>query len=307
MLDSVPIPVHIALTPRQADHYDVELTGPPEVHLSFTGPPSRIRELRGQLQRGELCVEKTLSVPDDRQEESQYHDTIRVDADEVHPPAGVVPSVVEGKNRLSVTLRRLVERRLPVRYEHPLDDRVTNVVIEPTTVLVRGPQDILDRARSIPTQAYPLPTRLDAATGQEVISVPAVPLAQDLDGRPVKTTPAAVAVRFTLQPQQKVFEVEAPIQFLCPANFGLRPLFGDERAGKITLRLRGPAAEESPAVVAYVDLGGRKWEPGLFEEPLRLQLPKDFQLAQSPPRLVAFQLAPADQPAKPGEPPRGGP
>ena len=85
-----------------------------------------------------------------------------------------------------------------------------------------------------------------------------------------------------------------PVQFLCPANFGLRPLFGDERAGKITLRLLGPAIGEPPTVVAFIDLSGDKWKSGLYEEALRLQLPKDFQLAQSLPRSVAFQLVPAD-------------
>src|SRR5262249_51656941 len=94
------------------------------------------------------------------------------------------------------------------------------------------------------------------------------------------------------QPQQRLYELaEVPVQFLCPASFPLKPLFGDERGGKITLRLMGPAGDESPAVIAFIDLTGRKWEPGLYEEPVNLQLPKDFQLAQSPPRLVAFQLA----------------
>ena len=58
-----------------------------------------------------------------------------------------------------------------------------------------------------------------------------------------------------------------------------------------------PVGDEPPSVVAFIDLSGRKWEPGLYEEQLRLQLPKDFQLAQNPPKLVAFQLAPPE-PAK---------
>jgi hypothetical protein len=58
------------------------------------------------------------------------------------------------------------------------------------------------------------------------------------------------------------------------------------------VRVLGPFGEEAPAVIAFIDLGGRKWEPGLYEERLKLQLPKDFQLTQSPPRLVSFQLVP---------------
>src|SRR5262249_48591435 len=56
MLDAVPIPVTILLAPNQADQYDLEVTGQSQVLASFSGPPSRIRELRGQLQRGELRV-----------------------------------------------------------------------------------------------------------------------------------------------------------------------------------------------------------------------------------------------------------
>src|SRR5207244_888891 len=101
--------------------------------------------------------------------------------------------------------------------------------------------------------------------------------------------------QLSLQPEQKAYELpEVSVQFLAPANFSLRPLFTDDRAGKITLRLLGPAGEETPTVVAFVDLSSRKWEAGLYEEPVRLQLPKDFQLAQKPPRPVAFQLVPAD-------------
>src|SRR5207253_9909472 len=111
-----------------------------------------------------------------------------------------------------------------------------------------------------------------------------VPLVQEIEGRRIRTVPATVTALIALQPQQKVYELsEMPIQFLSPANFPLRALFTDERAGKITLRLLGPAGEETPSVVAFVDLSGRKWEPGLYEEPVRLQLPKDFQLGQKPP------------------------
>src|SRR5438093_6701432 len=54
LLDNVPIPVQVSLAPGQADHYEVEVSGPCQVPVSFLGPPSRIRELRGLLQRGEL-------------------------------------------------------------------------------------------------------------------------------------------------------------------------------------------------------------------------------------------------------------
>jgi hypothetical protein len=67
-------------------------------------------------------------------------------------------------------------------------------------------------------------------------------------------------------------------------------LFGDKDAGKITVRLVGPIREELPAVVAYVDLCGRNWQPGWHEQPLKIYVPKGFELVQTGPRSVAFQL-----------------
>jgi hypothetical protein len=305
MLDQVPIPVQIAVASGQADHYEIEVNGPTQVPVSFTGPPSRIRELRGMIQRGEMQIEATLSVPEDRQDEPRYVEAIRIESGDVHPPPGVQAVVVEGRNRIPVTLHRLVERRLPVRYEHAAEDGIGPVKIEPPSVLVRGPQEIFERERTIPTQVVPLPPRTEASVVKEEIVKVTLPLAQELGSRPIRATPASVQVQVTRRPQQKVYELnDVSIQFLCPPNFGLRPLFGDERAGKISLRLRGPAGDEPPVVTAYIDLGGRKWEAGLYEETLRLQLPRDYQLAQGTPRRVAFQLVPVEAAAKSGETPR---
>ena len=122
-------------------------------------------------------------------------------------------------------------------------------------------------------------------------------LVHELDGRPIRPTPAEVTVRLTLQPRQKLYEVaDVPVQFLCPANFPLRPQYVNERANKVNLKFWGPAAGEPPAVLAFVDLTGRNFEPGLYaDEPLRLQLPKDAQLAQNPPRSAAFRLVPLSE------------
>ena len=68
---SVPVPVQISLTPGQAEQYDLEITGPAQIAASFTGPPSRMRELRSMLQKGGLRVGVMLTVPTDRQQESQ--------------------------------------------------------------------------------------------------------------------------------------------------------------------------------------------------------------------------------------------
>jgi hypothetical protein len=160
-------------------------------------------------------------------------------------------------------------------------------------------QEVLDRIREVPTRRdMHLPLREPVAR-PETVTIEAIPLVSEIEGHRIRAVPAHVKAQITLQPRQKTYELtDVPVQFLCPANFSLKPIFRDERAGKITLRLVGPFGEEAPAVTAFVDLGGRKWEPGLYEEPLKLQLPKDFQLAQSPPRLVAFQLVMPEQATK---------
>lgn len=313
-LDNVPIPVQIALAAGQSEQYDLEVTGPAQVLVTFMGPPSRIRELRGWLQRGEMQVQMAMTVPEDRLGESRYFDTVRIDATDLHPPPGVRPIVLEGRNRVPVTLRRLVERQLPVRLSHNLDDRIGRIQIEPAAVLVRGPQEILDRARSISTKLYYPPTRTETSPLQEIESVGRVGLVHELEGRPVETTPGQVAVRLTLQARQKVYDLtEVPVQFLVPAKFGLRPQWETDRGGKINLKVIGPAAEETPAVFAYLDLTGGKYEAALYaDEPLKLQLPKDFQLPpnQAPPRSGTFRLVPIptlEMPRDPGLGPVGPP
>jgi hypothetical protein len=75
----------------------------------------------------------------------------------------------------------------------------------------------------------------------------------------------------------------------------LRPKFiGDGRSGEITLRLQGPDTSEEPKVSAYIDLTQGNFLAGLNHEAVRLELPRDFQLAQDPPRPIAFELMPVD-------------
>jgi hypothetical protein len=302
MLDNVPVPVQIALEAGQAEHYGLEVAGLAQVPVSFVGPPSRLRELRGLLQRGELRVDVTLAVPEAHQAEPRYHDTVRIDAADIRPPSGVTPIVVEGRNRLSVTLHRLVERRLPVRFDHPADDRVAGAVVEPDTVVVRGPQDVLDRLAALPTQPFVLPPPPEGSRAETVVVGP-VPLAEEAEGKAVRASPEAVTVRLTLRPKNKLYEVEVPIRFLCPPGFPSRPRFRNERDGKVTVQVLGPALEDSPKVSAYIDLTAGKFTAsgvsGLYAEALQVQLPTGFRLAQPLPRYVAFELVAPEAPALP--------
>jgi hypothetical protein len=148
----------------------------------------------------------------------------------------------------------------------------------------------------ISTQPFNLP-EIDAALEEENdFTAGSVPLVHELEGRRVQATPGAVKVRLTLKPGQKVYELtDIPVEFLCPANFPWKARFvGGEHAGRVSLRILGPVLAEPPAVTAFIDLTqpGRQFTGGLYtDEPIRLQLPKEFELAQSPPRAAPFRLS----------------
>jgi hypothetical protein len=172
--------------------------------VSFAGPAPRLRELRGLLQRGELFVDVTLAVPEAHQNEPRYQDVVRVDPEDVHAPEGVTPILVEGRNRIPVTLHRLVERRLPVRFDHGPDDAVSQAVFDPPTVVVRGPQEVLDHLRALPTQPFVLPAPPEGTVAETVVLGP-VALADEVEGKPVRATPDAVTLRVTLKPRNKLY------------------------------------------------------------------------------------------------------
>jgi hypothetical protein len=242
-------------------------------------------------------------VPSEHQSDARFVDILRLDASEMQLPPGVHGVIPENHSRVHVTLRKVIEKRLTVRLNHTGDDRVEQVVVEPSTVIARGPKEILEREEFIPTQLYTV-KNLPAGAQPYVMEDPdCVPLVSEIGGRAIRVAPAQVAVRFTLRPRQKVLElVDVPVHFLCPNNFPYRPQFTSERAGQITLRVQGPATQGRPNVAAYVDLTHRKFGQGLHaEEPIQVQLPAGFQLAQEPPRLSSFKLVPLDGLAKSGE------
>jgi hypothetical protein len=296
-IDNVPIPVQITLASHQAEDYEIEVNGPSQVPVSFAGASSRLRGLRSLLQQDAVKAEVTVTVSDDRLNNSRYVEDVRVDPADVHAPSGVTPMMVEGRNRVQVCIRRLVERRLPVRFAGVPEERVGHAIIEPAAVLVRGSREILDHLRFIPTQPYPVAPENEEAPQEEASKLDSVPLVRELRGRPIRCTPGSVRVQFTLMPPFKIYELtDVPVRFLCPDNMALQPVFlGDQGAGKISLRVKGPTGEESPRIAAFIDLAnlGRKLKPGLYPgEPVQVQLPQGFELAQEPPRAGLFQLLP---------------
>jgi hypothetical protein len=291
-IDNISIPVRITLAADFADLYDLEVTGSPHILASFVGPPSGIRELRTMLQRGEVQVSVPVTVPNERRHEERYGDTVRVQAADVPVPAGVTAVVAQGRNRIPLTLRRLGERRLPVRLNQTPDERVREVVLGPETVVVRGPVDILERARWALTRPYHLPP--SAGHGRQQMVTAELPLLPEMEGRPVRCEPGFVSARIYLQRRPRTYQLkQVPVKFLCPMSFPLRPQFADRQAGLIPLRVKGPGAAP-PKVTAFVDLTAGKCRPGLNVKPLRLQLPPGCRLAQDPPGPVEFQLVPTE-------------
>lgn len=292
ILDNVSIPVTVALATSKSEQFALEVAGAQQVVVSFSGSPQRMRELRGVLQRNELQVHLTVGVPPERELEPRFADTVVVTASDIPAPHGVKVLVVEGRNRIPVVFQRIVERRLPVRFEHGGEDASAQIIVEPATVTVRGPQELLDRAKFIATEPAPLPGRgATTATGP---SLARIDVEQTLEGRPVTVWPSRVTVKVYSRQQKRYDLVDVPIHFLCPPNFTLRPQFIDERAGRFTLKLLGPVKDEPPKVQAFVDLTRGRFSSGLNHEPLQLQLPRDYTLIQEPPRVIAFELLPAD-------------
>ncbi len=293
-LDNVPVPVEVVLSTRQGEQFSLELpSSRSQVSVSFTGPPQRLRELQMMLQRKELHVVKTISVPDDRLNESRFSDSVVIEATDINAPQGVTSHVSEGRNSIQYTLHRLIERWLPVRFDCIREGTTFPVVMDPATVLVRGPKEVLANAKDICTQPSELPSR-PLHTPANVAAIGRVPLVHEMEGRAVRVTPSTVQVRVPGQARKKYVLNDIQVHFLCPPNFHFKPQFLDERAGKLNLELLGPVQDEAPRIHAYIDLSKGKFLSGLNHEPLQLQLPGGFQLVQEPPRVVAFQLLPGD-------------
>jgi hypothetical protein len=298
VLDRVPIPVQIQLAKPYAGNYDLEVNGHSRVAVSFSGPPSRIRELRRRLLRGLVQLSVTLTVPEERQNDASYRDSVRVDTDDIPVPPGVAAVAAEESTTIPYTIRRLAERILPVHLDYAGETRISQIKIEPATVTVRGPKDILDRIWSISTMPYALSQTPDASAGNNTVRGE-VSLVSELEGRPLQTTPKSVAFSFRVRPRQKTYEVtDVPVRFLCPPHYAFRPRFARDHSGKVNLRVQGPAGEESPPVVAFVDLTSGTFGRGRNLEPVRLQLPKEFTLVQETPPLVSFILEPVEPSAK---------
>jgi hypothetical protein len=288
-LEHTQIPVSVHLAPAQRDHFVLELPNVPKATLSFSGPSSRMRELKKKLYRGQIQAVVIYAVPEDKQKESTFGDLANIEGAKLSVPPGIMVEWHGTNLTVPLTVHRLVERTLPVKLDYTGDVNVTNVKIEPAAVSVRGPKAVLDRAQAIST----LPIELSAPAGddpKESHVHEGIALATEIDGRIVQVTPGQVQFKCKVMPRKRVFEIaDVPIRFALPDQFPWQARFA-ETGGKLTLRIRGPAGDSAPSVRAYIDLAQEAYARGRNVGPVRIELPKDFQLVELRTPMAAFYL-----------------
>ncbi len=290
-MDHVMIPLQIQLASTQRQQFELEVQGQRRVPVSFTGPPSRMRELRRKLQRGLIEISLNYDVTEEHSKDNGFRDTLRIENTHVPVPPGVQVEISEDARRVTVSVWAMVERQLPVRLENAGEVRVSQIKLEPATVMVRGPKELLERAKVMPTLPCALPVSAESEGHSESTVRGQVELVCKLEGRSVQVTPRNVAYRCRVQPRIRFYELtDVPVHFMCPPDYRWRPRFPRPDMGKINLRLVGPATDEPPPVAAFVDLTGGTAAKGRNLEPVRLQLPRDFQLADEAPPVVPFEL-----------------
>lgn len=291
------IPVQLQVASAQEQEYQVDHTAHP-LKVSFSGPPSRIKEVRSKLHQESLFIKRIISVPEEHKSDARYEETLHFDPAEMlsQPPPGVRIVIAENQTPIRVRWRKLTEKQLPVVpvFDAHARDRVEHWVCEPPTVTVRGPREVLDLAVNLSTVICPVPESTDSAEVGANIKSESAELVREIGKQPILTTPSEVTIRLTLKPKQKEYEcVDVPVHFLCPAGFQFRPQFTTARPAVVTVKVRGPAMSQRPEISAFVDLTVRKFGPGLHaDEPIQLKLPRDFQLVGEPPRLSSFKLEP---------------
>ena len=280
IIDNVTIPVVVSLNLLQQDHFMLDVVSNMKVHVSFSGAPLKIREFRRALEHDECVSKIEYSVTEERLGEFKFGDNVVIAESDIPVPQGVRARLVDGKNKIPVTVYRLGEKLIPVRLESGVESSVlSQILIEPASVLVKGPVEILERTRSIPTHFTAIPFSPMGFQNNISQSV-RVAVVDELEGKPVKVLPSKVLV--------------SSIRFLCPSNFAFKPRFTDERSAKIDIKIQGPVLNDLPKILAYIDLTARPGTPGLNVESVKLQLPREFLLLEEIARERTIELIPLE-------------
>ncbi len=294
-IDHVQIPVQVQLSPSQRDQFVLETPPTPRVMVSFTGQNARLKQLRKKLQQGQIQANVIYHVPEDKTSETTYSTAVSIDTSHIDVPQGIVVEIVEASMLLPIVVHRIVERTIPVELEYTGAVRVTQIKIEPATVLVRGPKSVLDRADRIGTLPYAIAPPADDTDDPVVKDL--VTVATELEGKGLKVTPRQVNVKCKVQPRKKWYKIaDVPVQFLSPEQFPYRTKFAEEKGSVVTVKLMGPAGEEPPPVFAFIDLTKESLGRGRNLQPVRVQLPKEYQIVEMIPPQLAFYLEDPEPP-----------
>ncbi len=294
-LDNQPVSVELRLSASQADQFQMDSPAQSQIRVTFAGSPNAVRELRWQLSQGDVAVRLEYSVPEDQRERATVEDSVRVDAADILVPPGITVLPVEGRNRVPVALTRLGEKNVKVRVEG-IGTEESRLKVTPEMVTVKGARVALDRLLELPLSL--------GAQGAESFDLTLgrplrVALPKMWENRSITCVPDSVVVRVDPRAPKIYTLTDVQVQFLCPAGFALRPRFLDDRSGKLQIRIQGPDLPTQPKVAAFIDLTGGKFLPGPNFEPVQVQLPKDFTLAQEPPGRISFELIAAETAPKP--------
>ena len=294
IIDNVTIPVVVTLNSLQQDHFMLDVVSNMKVRVSFSGSPLKIREFQRSLEHDECVSKIEYSVTEERLGEYKFGDNVVISESDIPVPQGVRARLVDGKNKIPVTVYRVGEKLIPVRLESGMEGSVLKqILIEPASVLVKGPIEILERTKSMPTHFTAIPFSPMGFQNNVSQSV-RVSVVEELEGKPVRVLPAKVLIRSIPEPK-KIYDLsDVSIRFLCPSNFAFKPRFTDERSAKIDIKIQGPVLSDLPKILAYIDLTARPGTPGLNVESVKLQLPREFLLLEEFARERTIELIPLE-------------
>src|SRR5262249_21696851 len=126
-LEHTQIPVTIQLAHSQRDQFMLELPTMPKATVSFSGPSSRMRDLKKKLYRGQIQAVVPYTVQDDKQKESTFFDTANIEGAKIGLPPGIMMEWSDANLSVPVTVHRIVERVLPVKLDFTGDVRVSQI------------------------------------------------------------------------------------------------------------------------------------------------------------------------------------
>lgn len=293
------LPLHVKVDTDSANRY--EKVTPKEggtVRVEFYGLPNRLREVRTMCDQNRIKIERNISVPKDRdlKEEAVFSTYLELDADSLPLPSGVMAKIPEPFNKVSVSLRRIIEKEMRVQCLIHLSEEYQTVEssleVEPKTVLVRGPKTLLDQETSISTEKWFItPRSIFSESGMDVVRE-RLKLTDRWNDPSIRFSTSTIQARVALKPNQTVYQLkDVPVSFLCPPNFALRPQFtGNTRGVLPEVRIKGPSRTGPPELRAFVDLSQRKYTAGLVgDELVQIDLPDGYKLDMKPP-VISFQL-----------------